>query len=68
MAKPVALLTTVTGVALALFHMVLTQSAFLPSVLVQDVHLGASLVLIGLFAASLRRGAAHDAGMRWPNT
>ena len=59
MAKPVALLTTVTGVALALFHMVLTQSAFLPSVLVQDVHLGASLVLIGLFAASLRRGAAR---------
>ena len=59
MAKPVAILTTVAGVALALFHMVLTQSAFLPSVLVQDVHLGASLMLIGLFAASRRRGGGR---------
>jgi len=55
----VALLTTVLGVGLALFHMLLTQLAFLPSVLVQDVHLGVSLVLIALGAASLRRGASR---------
>lgn len=59
MAKSLALVTTVLGVGLALFHMVLTQSAFLPSVLVQDVHLGASLVLVALVAAPLRRGAAR---------
>jgi len=51
--------TTLLAVALALFHMVLTQWAFLPSVLVQNVHLGVSLVLIALVAASLRRGAAR---------
>lgn len=56
MARSVAVLTTVLGVGLALFHMLLTQVAFLPSVLVQDVHLGASLVLIAFGAASLRRG------------
>jgi TRAP transporter 4TM/12TM fusion protein len=55
-------ITTILGVALALFHMVLTQSAFLPSVLVQNVHLGVSLILIGLYAASLRRGIARA----WP--
>ncbi|TAK81538.1 MAG: TRAP transporter fused permease subunit [Betaproteobacteria bacterium] len=59
MGKTLALLTTLIGVGLALFHMVLTQSAFLPSVLVQDVHLGVSLVLIALVVASLRRGAAR---------
>jgi TRAP transporter 4TM/12TM fusion protein len=55
---------TLIGVALALFHMALTQWAFLPSVLVQNVHLGASLVLIALAAASLRRGVARA----WPLT
>ena len=47
------------GVGLALFHMALTQVAFLPSVLVQDVHLGASLVLLGLVTASQRRAAGR---------
>jgi hypothetical protein len=53
-------LTTVIGVGLALFHMALTQWAFLPSVLVQDMHLGVSLVLIALVTASFRRGGLRD--------
>src|SRR6185503_11608499 len=57
-----ARVTTLVAVTLALFHMVLTQWAFLPSVLVQNVHLGASLVLIALVAASARHGAARA----WP--
>ena len=56
------MVTTAIGVGLALFHMALTQLAFLPSVLVQDAHLGASLVLLGLVTASQRRGARRA----WP--
>ncbi|MBI3372597.1 MAG: TRAP transporter fused permease subunit [Betaproteobacteria bacterium] len=43
------------GVALCVFHMVVTQYAFLPSVLVQNVHLGVSLILIGLVVAETTR-------------
>lgn len=53
------MLTTAIGVGLALFHMALTQAAFLPSVLVQDAHLGASLVLLGLVTASQRRAGGR---------
>ena len=59
MTRIVAGLTTVLGVGLALFHMALTQAAFLPSVLVQNVHLGAGLILIAFAAASLRAGVAR---------
>ena len=62
MSGAVAGLTTVLGVGLALFHMALTQAAFLPSVLVQNVHLGAGLILIALAAASMRRGFSRA----WP--
>jgi TRAP transporter 4TM/12TM fusion protein len=62
MSAAVAYLTTVLGVGLALFHMALTQAAFLPSVLVQNVHLGAGMILIALAAASTRRGI----GRAWP--
>src|SRR5688572_4106203 len=62
MTAAVAGLTTVLGVGLALFHMALTQAAFLPSVLVQNVHLGAGLILIALAAASVGRGVSRA----WP--
>src|SRR5687768_18018679 len=62
MTAAVAGVTTVLGVGLAIFHMALTQAAFLPSVLVQNVHLGAGLILIALAAASLRAGVARA----WP--
>jgi TRAP transporter 4TM/12TM fusion protein len=59
-ASAVGGLTTLLGVGLALFHMLLTQVALLPSVMVQNAHLGASLVLIALVAAS-----AGGAARRW---
>jgi TRAP transporter 4TM/12TM fusion protein len=61
MTSAVAALTTALGVGLALFHMLLTQAALLPSVLVQNAHLGVSLILIALGAASLRRGTGSRA-------
>ena len=53
----VGTILTVLGVAMALFHMTLTQIALLPSVLVQDVHLGVALVLLFLSAFVTGRSA-----------
>ena len=46
---------TVLGVGMALFHMALTQSAFLSSVIVQNTHLGLSLLLLFLPALAAAR-------------
>lgn len=62
MTRVVAGLTTVLGVGLVLFHMALTQNVFLGTVHVQNVHLGVSLILIGLItvqAARSARGRVH---------
>jgi TRAP transporter 4TM/12TM fusion protein len=48
-------LLTVLGVAMALFHMALTQVALLPSVLVQDAHLGVALLILFLSAVAVAR-------------
>src|SRR6185436_727580 len=44
-------LITALGVAFVLFHMTLTQWSFLGTVHVQNIHLGASLILVGLLTA-----------------
>lgn len=45
-------LITALGVAFVLFHMTLTQWSFMGTVHVQNIHLGLSLMLIGLLTAS----------------
>ena len=44
-------LITALGVAFVLFHMTLTQWSFMGTVHVQNIHLGASLILVGLLTA-----------------
>ncbi len=46
----------ILGVTLALFHLVLTQTAFLESLLVQNFHLGVSITLVALAFAAERHG------------
>src|SRR5262245_43311630 len=51
-------LITALGVAFVLFHMTLTQYSFMGTVHVQNVHLGVSLILIGLATVETARPAA----------
>ncbi|MEO6269649.1 MAG: TRAP transporter fused permease subunit [Lautropia sp.] len=46
----------VLGIALALFHLALTQTAFLESLLVQNFHIGVSIGLIALAVAAGSHG------------
>jgi TRAP transporter 4TM/12TM fusion protein len=51
--RAISALITVLGVGFVLFHMTLTQYSFLGTVLVQNLHLGISLILIGLLTAEI---------------
>ncbi len=53
MLKALRRFITVLGIAFVLFHMALTQNVFLGTVHVQNIHLGVSLILIGLLTAEL---------------
>ncbi len=52
----IAATVEVLGVALALFHLALTQTAFLESLLVQNFHIGVSIALIALAAGAVSTG------------
>src|ERR1700752_3725418 len=55
MQNAISRLITALGVAFVLFHMVLTQVSFMGTVHVQNIHLGASLILVGLLTAGEAR-------------
>ena len=52
----IAATVEVLGVSLALFHLALTQTAFLESLLVQNFHIGVSIALIALAAGAVSIG------------
>lgn len=56
-ARAIRALITALGVAFVLFHMTLTQYSFMGTVHVQNIHLGLSLILIGLSTAEMARSA-----------
>jgi len=55
MQSAIARLITALGVAFVLFHMTLTQWSFMGTVHVQNIHLGVSLILVGLLTAAEAR-------------
>jgi TRAP transporter 4TM/12TM fusion protein len=57
-ARAIRALVTALGVAFVLFHMTLTQYSFMGTVQVQNIHLGISLILIGLVTTEAARSRA----------